>query len=509
MRGTLAARGNRVTILSSSAQRPSYRSAPYVILAIGLSLVVYAPILKNYFYQDDFRVLQLLTNLPLGKFLMTRFNNHLQIVHNAFFAGMYAVAGIYPMPYYLVLLLLHGINVGLVFAIVHTVTRSAPLACIAAAAWGTCPLNEGALGWLAASGNVMVATTTLAVLLDTVRAERRQAGVGFARSALWAGLFLAGAQSFGTGLGVAIAAPVVLTWPAWDRLTWGARAVLLAVPAVTGWMYGPSHVPTYIQPSSGLGMAEMVFHLHAIGLTTLIRGFGHQPGVLDLVPWTLPSLTVSFLAAPVICLWAIAAVWLSTGGTRRLLITLAVLAFSNYASIALGREPLAELNHQSLLRWAGQTRYQYSATALLAIGLAVVVATVSAKRLAVWAHAGAIAWFALFVIFYARSNWTIRHYDDERGRLEHVLKRIDAVIRDTPAGEPVIMYNEPQGPYITGTAAIYVMNRYRFDREVYFVDRWAANIYRTLPGSPLAQAVLPPPTTGLACVRFTLQSEVQ
>src|SRR5262249_32367384 len=184
-------------MLSSSPLRDSH-PAPYAILAVGLSLVVYAPILKNYFWTDDFFLLHLLTNLPLGRFLTIRFGGHLLIVRNAFYAGMYAVAGTNPIPYYFVLLALHGINVGLVFAIVHTVTRSAPLACLAAAGWGTCPINEGALGWIAASGNVMVATTTLAVLHDSVRAAWRQTHVGLARAALWAALLLAGAQSFGT-----------------------------------------------------------------------------------------------------------------------------------------------------------------------------------------------------------------------------------------------------------------------------------------------------------------------
>ena len=187
-------------------------SALYATLAIALSLLVYAPILKNYFWLDDFLILEMLANLPLGKFLTVLWAGHLVLVRNAFYAGMFAVVGANPMPFYLVLLALHGLNVGLVFAIVSIVTRSAPLACLAAAAWGTCPLNEGALGWIAASGNVMVATSTLVVLYDAVRAVWRQARVGLARAALWAALLLAGAQSFGTGLGVALAAPLMLAW---------------------------------------------------------------------------------------------------------------------------------------------------------------------------------------------------------------------------------------------------------------------------------------------------------
>jgi hypothetical protein len=490
-----------------------HSGALFPILAVGLSLVVYAPILKSYFWQDDFFILHLLTNWPLDKFLTTRFGDHLLIVRNGFYAGMYAIAGANPMPYYAVLLALHGINVGLVFAIVHTVTRCAPLACLAAAAWGTCPINEGALGWLAASGNVMVATTTLAVLLDGVRVTWRQADVGLVRSALWAGTLLTGAQSFGTGLGLAIGAPVVLVWLAWDRLTWAARAVLLGLPVVTTWMYGWSHQSRFTEQlaSLGLSMAEMLLHLQVIGLATLIRGFGHQPDPLDLVPWSVPNLTASLIAGLAMFLWALTAAWLSSGRTRRLLIALAVLVLCNYGSVALGRVPMIEQGQQSLLRWAASPRYHYSATALLAIGLAVVVATLFSERLALWGRAALIAWLALFGIFYAQSDWKIRNYVGERNRVERILARIGDAVRATPAGEPVITYNEPffEAPLVAGgVASLYVMNRSRFDREVYFVDQRAIAISGQFPGSPLAQVLLPPPSTGLACPRFTLQSDL-
>jgi hypothetical protein len=501
-----------VTVLPS-AQRRALLIAPYAIVAIGLSVVVYAPILQNYFWQDDFRMLQLLLNWPLGRFLTGRFNDHLLIVRNAFYAGMYAVAGADPLPYYCVLLVLHGINVGLVFATVYTVTRSAALACLAAAAWGTCPLNEGALGWIAASGNVVVATTTLAVLYDAVRAAWRRAAVGLARSMLWAGLLLAGAESFGTGLGLAIAGPLAMAWLVWDRLTLAARGLLLAVPVFTIWLYGWNQQPTLAEQlsPSGLAMAEMLFDLQAFGVTTLVRGFAHTPSIFERIPWSLASLTVFFVTALAMCVWAIAAARCSSGRTRRLLITLAVLALCDYGSIALGRAPMIERANQSLLGWAAQTRYHYSGTTFLAIGLAVALSTLFGKRLAVWAHATLLVWLTVFAISYTRTPWTIQHYDDERQRVAHVLARIDAVIRVTPAWEPVVTYNVPfsEGPYIAGEASIYVMNRYRFDREVYFVDPGAVGIYGMFPGSPLAHAVLPPPATRLACPRFTLQSDAR
>jgi len=502
------------------AKRPSYPSAAYAILAVGLSFMVYAPILKNYFWMDDFLIFEMVTNWPLAKFLNVNWAGHLVLVRNAFYAGMYAVVGANPMPYYLVLLVLHGLNVALVFATVRTVTRSAELACLAAAAWGTCPVNEGALGWLAASGNVVVGTTTLIVLYDAVRTLWRQTRVRLARAVLWAALLSAGAQSFGTGLGVAIAAPVMLMW-LMDRLTWPGRAVLLCVPVVTVWMYGQDYGQfTGSLASSTLAQANMLFHLQAIGFTDLIRGLGYEPGPADFlapvdfnsVPLSLASFAVYLIAALVISLWA-SAVWLSTGRQRRLLVTLAVLALSNYGVIAVGRGYWIESLRQSAIRWAAQARYHYSGTALLAIGLAVVAATLFSQRLVVWARTALAAWLIVFAFLYANTGWRIRHYDAERQRAERVLSRIDSAIRSTPAGEPVITYNEPfpDGPFTAGAASLYVMNRsnrYTPDREVYFVDRYAAAVWDKYPASPLAHVLLPPPYSGLVCTaRLPLQSE--
>jgi hypothetical protein len=407
-----------------------------------------------------------------------------------------------------------------VFAIVHTVTQSAPLACLAAAAWGTCPVNEGALGWLAASGNVMVATATLAVLHSAVRAVWRGTHVGVGRAAVWAALLLAAAQSFGTGLGVAIAAPLVLAWLAWDRMTWAARAVLLGVPLFTAGMYGADYSQfTGRLTSSTLAKADMLVHLHAIGLTTLIRGLGYEPGPADFlaaptfenVPSTYPR-SMYVIAALATCLWAFVALRSSCGRMRRLLVTLAVLALSNYGAIAVGRGYWIEAFHQSVVRWAGQARYHYSAAAVLAIGLAVVAATVVGKRLAAWGRPALVAWLGMSAFLYARTHWTIRHYDAERLHAGRILARIDATIRAAPAGEPVVTYNEPflEGPYIDGAAALYVMNHSRDSREVYFVDRRAPIIYQEFPGSPLARVMVPPPSMGLACgPRLSLQSDGQ
>src|SRR5262249_130424 len=93
--------------------------------------------------------------------------------------------------------------------IVHGLTDSARLACFGAALWGILPVQEGTLGWYSVYGHALVATCTLLVLWGLVRATNgaptsRWAPLG------WTLLLLAGATSFGVGIGVAFAMPLVV-----------------------------------------------------------------------------------------------------------------------------------------------------------------------------------------------------------------------------------------------------------------------------------------------------------
>jgi hypothetical protein len=459
--------------------------------------------------------MNLLVNWPLGKFLTMHWAGHLVLVRNAFYAVMHATAGANPTPYFAVLLALHAVNVGLVFAIVQTVTRSAPLACLSAAAWGTSPLNEGALGWLSASGNVFVATTMLAVLYDAVRSNR----VGFGRAALWGALLLIGAQSFGTGLGIAMVAPVLLVWFVWHRTTLGARVMLLGIPIATTLMYGADYHEFTGNLTSSVGAkASMLFHLYTIGVAGLLQGLAHEPSPAEYlapavfgkdVPRDALSPVAYTAGVLVACVWLIGA-WRATGQTRRLLVALLVLILANYAVIAVGRSYFVEGFRQPVVMQAAQSRYHYSAAALLAVGLAVVLASVFQKRLDGWPRIALVAWLAASAVFYARSGWVISHHDGERERAERILARVDTTIRETPAGEPVVTYNEPflDAP-IAGGAALYVMSR-DVERPVYFVDKAAPNIYRAFPGSRLADAMVPVPSMPLACGPwFSLESGVR
>src|SRR5262249_55388676 len=142
-------------------------------------------------------------------------------------------------------------------------------------------------GWYAVYGQVLLATITLALLasLASLLEEGRPLSV---RGAVWWGaLLIAGGASFGTGLGVAAAFPlmVLLVVPASER-TRGSLAVLALAPVLT---FALSSVLRAMGPPPPVVFAEALssratlraipdalvlwVHLLGYGASTLLIGF--------------------------------------------------------------------------------------------------------------------------------------------------------------------------------------------------------------------------------------------
>src|SRR5262245_30356169 len=116
-------------------------------LALCCTLVVYGPIIRNYFNGDDFLHLYEMVNYPLASFLLEPFGGHVYLVRNTIFFLTYRLFGPEPVPFLACMLLTHLVNVWLLFRLVRRVTGSGALACAGAAVWGMSPLAEGAIGW--------------------------------------------------------------------------------------------------------------------------------------------------------------------------------------------------------------------------------------------------------------------------------------------------------------------------------------------------------------------------
>jgi len=486
-------------------------TAGYAVLAVTLSVMVYAPILQNYFHTEDFQSLNTIANVPFWTWVLQSSAGHVLVGRNAFFSLMYALAGGYPAPWFGVLLLLHAVNVLIVFLIVRATTRSRPLGCLAAAAWGVAPVNEGALGWLQACGYVLASTPMLVALAGLVGSATRSARPSLSRAIGWSLVLLLGATTCGAGLAVGIFFPLaVVALLGLQRLSWPVRAVLVVLPVCLGATYLATSQRAFVDRAVLAGglvpPAGMLLHLILFGLAMLVAGFA-DPVI------TSPTIS-TYLVAAMAATCLLAALLLGPARTRRLLIALCILALGGYGFIALGRAGLYAMVPTLPVYGAAIPRYHYEGACLFAIALAIALAAVGRRvcARARW-HGVLLAWWlALAALLYRGSGWTIQHFSDERHGAERALARIRDALVHTPAGWPVVLLNEPflpagRYPFFAGDASFYTiyLQRRSPGREVYFVDRDAVAWYRFLPGSPLSAVVIPPPEGGLANIACLAQ----
>jgi hypothetical protein len=238
----------------------------------------------------------------------------------------------------------------------------------------------------------------------------------------------------------------------------------------------------------------MTLHLPAFGVTTLLAGFGYP-----LANYPSTGAYVVALGAAAICLIGFA---LGSPSARRIILGVGLFAAALYGSVALGRATLYRMFMPALpVYGASLSRYHYAATGMLAIGVCVALAQIGARwRIAApWSDVLLWAWLIGAALLYGRSGWTIDHFTAERRDAEAAVQGIYAAVARTPPDQPVLIVNEPllsagRFPYFAGWASIYTIYfRQPPGRPVYFIDPHATRWYGALRGSPVAEALYPPP----------------
>src|SRR5262245_8787249 len=292
----------------SSWRRLSDTPLP-ALLPIALAAFVFFPITRNYFYQDDFLHLYRIVNRGVLEVLLTPHGWHILLVRNAVFWLFYQLFGTAAACYFAAVLLTHLLNVALLYAVIRTGSDNVPLACFGAALWGTCYMNEGALGWYSVYGQVLVGTCVLFVLW---RMSQVAAGAPMPRYGPtgWVLLLVTAAMCFGTGLAVALVSPL-LAW--------------LLLP--------PSRARTVtVRAFCGVALATPLLY---VGMMRLYVGlYGGESGALSFTsllqsPGLIAAFTVNLMRA------GIAGLWLGTLVDSR--------TFPNPASLIVGAMMLIAL----------------------------------------------------------------------------------------------------------------------------------------------------------------------
>jgi hypothetical protein len=443
-----------------------------MLVPLASSAVVYAPIVGNYFFADDFLNLYRIVNVPLLEYVLTPHAGHVLLARNALFWLCRTAFGPRAELFFAAVLLTHLVNVGLLFAAVRSLSGSAALACFGATLWGTAPLHQGTLGWYSVYGQVVATTALLAIVAHAARLSAAGRTPSRAARRGWYGLALVAATSFGVGIGAALALPfvLVLLFPDWRR--WSRRPPLLSLLLVVPVLYVAAQalfiavsgeaIPGLRALSAALGRFEsagsaagasrlalaaayaralpatlaMLVELLAYGCAQMLAGFWSVAGAG-------PALWLAVLTAV-----AGASIAVASGDAvlRRRLLAAGLLALACYASVAAGRA--AVLSALGMAHGALADRYHYAATAPLALLLCLLLHGMQ-TRLALGrtpVTSLLLLWLAWSTGSYARNAPRIEHHATARLATGLVRAEIARVVDRAPAGDPVYVANRPFAP---------------------------------------------------------------
>ena len=349
------------------------------LIPVALAAIVWLPITRNYFHFDDFLDLYQLRNDPPAQYFLRMYGGHLLIARHAVTAALDAVFGPDPAAVLRRRARSPISSTPALCALVERLTGRWSLAVLAAAVWGTSPINEGALGWYAVYGQVAATTCILAVSWASRAcgrwkvAERWAAPVGWASLMLVAGLLVRRRHRRRAGdarRGVAAHA-ARRGAPARGRRAERRRRALLGAYAVVRALelplYGEQRIETTMM-IGGLTPAYLGAHLQ---LLTVLLGFG--AGALPLAaagstPNSYPT-AAHFVAAGVVAALLLAERWRPGERTPAVSPPACSCCSAIYGLIAVARS--------MLVGWVGlwplgrSLRFHYAAGAMLVAAAAV------------------------------------------------------------------------------------------------------------------------------------------
>ena len=483
-----------------------------VLLPAALSAAVYLPIVRSYFFADDFNSLYHIANDRFAAFAFEPAAGHVQVVRNAIFWACYHLFGPRPSWFFATALATHVLNVALLFGVLRALTRSGLLAAFGATLWGTSPVQEGALGWYSVYGHVLATTLILAVLGDLLVTRGHPGTVSSRRVWCWCALLLVACTCFGVAVGVALLFPAVTWLLLGRRLERRAVLVLAALPLAVAALYLGLHLAWgWLHDTELAGVETLVpllrnwppvvamgLHLLAAGLAGLLFGVTYRaayyPGPLavGLVITCTTLIVVAALRAP----------WVA----RRELCAFLLIAIGCYATVAAGRANLFLALHREMAVAATTFRYHYLASAAVTVALCGTIA--HAARRPPW-RAGAwlfVGWLVASAVFVLVRPHPIDHHAEARRETEGVLDTVRAQLDAAPPASTVYVENHPftqvalllpNNPELfPGWAALFLVF-HRSDvvegRTVRFVERDPRVLEARRAGGPIASLLVPSP----------------
>ena len=418
-------------------------------IAVALSALVYGPILKNYFFDDDFLHLYNLANNGVVRFLFTPHGGHVLVLRNLIFYASYRVFGLAPLGYFVVVLLTHLANVYLLFLVIRHVTGNAPLASVGAALWGVLPANEGSLGWYSVYGHVLVTAIGLWLLYDLLQVAELRRSVSHLRLVVWCVLLLAGMTCFGVGIALAmsftaVAYVLLADSPERKKVTAVLSSLTICVPVIYVGLYHLYAVISGDRATEPITFWRLVldWRLNAAMLGELLV-YGASSLIVP-HPCSADGGSLLCYAFPAVCAAGVATLFACRAGRiRRTLVALVVLLGATYGIIAAGRALLmAAWLHQTMAQASAQPRYHYLGPALMSVILCLLLREVSRFIFTSWLRRVAPA-VGLCAVLVAQvvTHPAINHHAAARAEVQSVFDTLNSLARQVPDGADICIRN--------------------------------------------------------------------
>jgi len=429
-----------------------------LLATLVATVVVQSASLDAFFYEDDYLHLFGLANGPTSQALFTTLGGHVMLVHKALLWVMYRVFGFESGLYFAAIVVLHLVNVFLLFDVLRRLTSSPLVSAVGASLWGVLPLNNGALGWISVFGQVMATTAILWLLRDVARLaeqKREPNALAFVR---WGALVLVAGMS--QGLGMVIGATVALyVWLLLPVESARLRTALLLLPLVVllpmlhkvVLALGEGSGVVISKPSAALTLflAMMSYGTMSVLLGPVLTAdqgsraidvLGGAVGVEGLVlAYALAGFAFVVLGG-LFCR--------ATPTHRRQMLAFLLLACAAYGVLALGRAWVVGWHGTRFEQLVTEPRYAYFPTLALSGLVALGLGTLPARWLSArpWIGFSALcAWLAV-VVAPARitaANLANERHVTARTQAEEALSVVRAEASASPSADEAYITNDP------------------------------------------------------------------
>ena len=420
--------------------------APLVVVW-AYAAYAYLPITQTFFHHDDFHHLYDIANGGPLEFLLKMNGFHLLLAPQAVFWITRARPGADPRRDGRAGRPRRPPNRAMLFVVAVGLTRQRWLAAGCVVAWGTMPLQEGALNAYSVFYQTLSTTVVLLAVVLITRA-------GHAVSATWRCALLAGLSttaascSFGTGIAAAAVMPVValLLIPRSQARCRMVIALVGALPVIAMLYFSvEAYNVSNFEAVRALQVAprNVQGFLRVTALTAQLFGVGTLALVLDGLfrPSLYPGIVATLVLALTVAVVAVG-VRAAAPPDRRAFLAMLLLCLAAYAMIAAGRAfiplPLAEI--------ALWPRYHYMATAGVVVAIGISLAAL-VRRFEVAAPQRRVVFTGWLIAVATAHQFAppIDNYGNFRASVEAALTSMRAAAVAAPPGTVVYLENRRFG----------------------------------------------------------------